>query len=108
MKLILTLAIVIFSLSFSLSALAADCEINSVYSELETGLNKDVICKTVMDELKSRGLPEGAYLLIEANGRRTTYTVELTNVMYLLNGQALYAGQGMLNWNPDGEWVTLE
>ena len=92
----------------SLTSLASTCDVTSKYNELESGLNKQAICRATIESITGEyTLSEGSVLVIEANGERSKYTVELTKIKLFQDGNIEYSGSGRLTWNPDGEWVTL-
>ena len=100
-------AILALSLLFSISSFADDCVIKSKYEELESGLNKDQICEATLFVLTGQYSFSGQELLIEANGERGKNTVELTKIEMSVEGNEVYQGSGILNWEIHDLYVIL-
>ncbi|MEC9282500.1 MAG: hypothetical protein VX642_07295 [Bdellovibrionota bacterium] len=100
-------AILAFILLFSVSSFANECVINSKYKELESGINKEDICKASLYALTGQMQFSGQELLIEAKGARGIYDVELTKIEMSVEGNEIYSGKGVLKWNPDETTVIL-
>lgn len=102
------LYILIFSILY-LSAQASVCEISSIYTELEQGINKEEICnETILSLTGTYTLGKDLKLEIEIKGNREMYSVELTNISLFENNKTKYNGSGYLFWNPEQSYVRLD
>jgi hypothetical protein len=85
----------------------AKCDVKSVFTELTSGINKEVICREVSRVLTGSSVfTDGSQLYIKINSRQT-YELELSQINLKVEDSYSYIGSGILKWNPDGEKVIL-
>lgn len=84
------------------------CIVVSRYSELEVGINKDVICEETLRAITgSTIIKADKTIVIELNSGRSTYTVDISSISYFNEQEMIYAGRGMMKWNPEDSYVEI-
>lgn len=95
-------------LLLALNTFAGTCQVSSWIHELETGINKEVICEEAYAAITgSYEMKPGSILTIEAFGQRSMYSVELTKIKLISDSEVIFDSDGVLFWSPDSSYVQL-
>ncbi len=95
-------------LLLTLNSFAGTCQVSSWFHELETGINKEVICEEAYAAITgSYEMKPDSIITIEAFGQRSMYSVELTKIKLSSKSEIVFDSEGVLFWNPDSSYVQL-